>query len=156
MLANLLARMRVGGLQQATDHWVLDEKDGSYAYAIVAGGVRKVIIVVGEVAGAAHTGVRSVVAQIPDFLSGVVIGGTIPAQNPPPPDVLKLSSFWPTARCAALFNLSGGIQQSARLAVEPYVVFDELRNPSTVSPTRPIRRSHRGTKCKLGEIFSAN
>lgn len=127
MLANLLARMRVGGLQQGMDHWVLDESDGSYAYAIVAGGVRKVIIVVGEVAGEPGGGVRSVVSQIPDFLSGIVVGGTMPAQNPPPPDVLKMTSFWPTPRCADLFNMSGSTQPSARLAVEPYSVFDELR-----------------------------
>jgi hypothetical protein len=136
MLANLLARMRVGGLMQGMDHWVLDEADGSYAYAIVAGSVRKVVIVVGAVESDRGGGVRAVEAQVPDFFSGVVIGGTIPGETPRPPEVLRMSSFWPTAACAELHDLAGGVQQSARLAVEPYSAFDELRNQSTISPVR--------------------
>lgn len=124
MLANLLARMRAGGLQQANDHWVLDENDGSYAYAIVAGSVRKVVIVIGD-GSASVDGVKSVHAQIPDFVSGVVEGGIIPNVNPPATS--KMESFWPTAACARLHGMEEIVQPSARLAVNPYNPFlDQL------------------------------
>ena len=137
MLANLIARMRVGGLQQGMDHWVLDEGDGSYAYAIVAGGVRKVIIVVGEVAGEPGSGVRSVVSQIPDFLSGVVIGGTMPAQNPKPPDVLKMTSFWPTARCANPANGAGATAWNSRKSRARTCSSSAMAAPGSALPAWP-------------------
>lgn len=136
MLSNLLERMRVGGLQQGIDHWVLDSDDGSYAYAIVAGSVRKVVIVVGPVESDEYGGVRGMYAQVPDFLSGVVIGGTIPKQAPPPPDVVKMSSFWPTPSCANLHNLLSSVQDIARLTVEPHQMFGELNNPFEQSPVK--------------------
>lgn len=135
LLGSLLARMKIGGLEQGMDHWVLDEKDGSYCYAIVAGSVRKVIIVVGGVSGEADGGVPNVTAQIPDFVSGIVMNGTIPKQVTPP-DVARLSTFWPTPHCADLFHLPDGVQQSAKLAVEPYSVFDELFSKAENSPVK--------------------
>lgn len=125
LLTNLLTRMRVGGLQQGMDHWALDSKDGSYCYAIVAGSVRKAVIVVGAVSSDAGGGVRSYLAQIPDFLSGAVVGGTIPKVNPPA--VERMTSFWPTQACADLHDMNPATQPSIRLAVEPYGPFaDDL------------------------------
>lgn len=125
LLTNLLTRMRVGGLQQGMDHWALDPKDGSYCYAIVAGSVRKAVIVVGAVSSDAGGGVRSYLAQIPDFLSGAVVGGTIPKVNPPA--VERMTSFWPTQACADLHDMNPETQPSVRLAVEPYGPFaDDL------------------------------
>jgi len=135
MLANLLARMRVGGLQQGSDHWVLDENDGSYAYAIVAGAVRKCVIVVGEVNGESQ-GVASFVAQVPDFYSGIVVGGTIIGKDDPQnKQQRKLHAFWPTPHCAQLFKLPTSTFDTVKLAVDPYnVFFSDLGNTNSESP----------------------
>lgn len=130
LLRRLVERVNLGGVQTASDFLRLD--DTAYCYAIVAGHVAKAVIVVeGSREVQYPVPPPAVVPQIPDFYSGVVLGGVIPV--PPvttPPTPKTLQSFWPTPGCARLFGLSGETQPVQKLTVEPFDEFSGVLGPS--------------------------
>lgn len=119
VLRNLLVRMKIGGLEVGMDHWVL--ADDAYCYAIVAGSVRKAVIVVGDVRSTDGVIEHGIAVQTPDFVSGVAIGGTIQVGQD---NQKRMSTFWPTALTETLHDLHGQAP-NARLAVEPFSAFSQ-------------------------------
>ena len=100
----------------------------------------------------------------PDFYSGVVFRGHLEERVRTNPDGTTVrysvcSSFAPTPTCNRLFDeLTGGRQDVARLAVRPWVAYDELNNrsPSGVPVfsqyTRLRSSMYSGTMKKVAQI----
>lgn len=117
MLDRLLERMAVGGIQTLRDH--LDLGDGDYCYAIVTPGLAVLRIVAAEGVGEPVPVAVSQDWRVPDFLSGVVIGGQIFKDTA---GTLYCRELLPTEECARLYQLyAGGFdgdpRDSQRLAV---------------------------------------
>lgn len=132
-------RQRLGGLNMLGDQAPLD--DDSYCYVVLAGGMSNLHIIVGYGEQEVVEGIER--AAIPDFVSGVIQGGTIEKEFP---DLShqedKLARFRPTEQCFWRYLhaqgedqwLQAGFQYIKRLAVEPATEFDELKNPAENGP----------------------
>lgn len=131
VLRGLLGRLKIGGLDVGMDHWVL--ADDAYCYAIVAGSVRKAVIVVGDVVAPGGLVEQGIIPQVPDFVSGVVLGGTIYKDEET--NQAKIAAFWPTERTEELHGLSGQAP-SARLAVKPFQAFEQELGPPVESNSK--------------------
>jgi hypothetical protein len=123
LLAKVVMRKEAAGLgmlkgfQRISDH--------AYAYAISIGGVSVVRIV--EDRGREDPESFDVLRfPYPDFISGVATNTVLGKVNNR--DVLR--AFTPTALAAALFKIGVGSQPVAKLAVLPWVAFDELQEPN--------------------------
>lgn len=129
LLRHLTERVELGGIQTASDFVRLD--DNAYVYGSVAMGIRRAVIVVDTPEQApAKKPQRLVVPDVPDFYSGAVLNGYLPA--PPvttPPTPLTLQTFWPTTACARLFGLVQNPQNVTKLTVKPFASFGELAAP---------------------------
>ena len=128
LLRNTEERARLSGLTSLGAQWRLT--DDAYCYAVVAGTISAVHIVAGHLSQD-ETKIAIPVA-VPDFVSGVVRGGTIetvPAKDKEPAYKV-LSTFHPTQPCATAYPIPVGYQKIARLQVEPYSAFSDLKNPS--------------------------
>lgn len=114
VLERLQARMRLGGIQTGGDWQPLG--GGAWLYVRVAMGINAVRIVVpkGERRTLRLIGERS---GPPDFLSGVVVGGTLETIETPDGPVERLRRFWPTQATVQKFKLPEGLQPIERLAV---------------------------------------
>jgi primosomal replication protein N len=100
----------------------------------------------------------------PDFYSGVVFRGYLEERTRTNPDgtVVRYGvcrTFAPTPTCARLNDeLSGGRQEVARLAVRPWVAYDELNNkspsgvPVFTQYTRLRSSMYSGTMKKVAQI----
>jgi len=114
VLQRLQDRLRLGGIQTGGDWEPLD--GGAWLYARVAMGINAVRIVVpaGE-----HLARRRTMERTgpPDFVSGVVVDGTIETIQTENGPLDQLRSFWPTPSTVRKFGLPEGLQSSVRLAV---------------------------------------
>lgn len=120
----LIQRADLGGMRVVSDFVRLS--DTAYCYAVVAGAVAKVVIV--AEGAREETVVEEFVApKSPDFLSGMVMGGTMPMTD----EGRTMMEFWPTPECASRFGLSSNVHAQPRLAVAPHSEFSVLEAPDS-------------------------
>lgn len=142
----LQRRLAAGGIQSGGDWQSLG--DGAWLYARVAMGVNAVRIVVGSE-------ITRLAAELeskgpPDFVSGVVVGGTITEVEQeddrlPPVDTL-IRQFWPTLPTQRKFGLQPGLQDSTRLAVDPDVrVAAVIADFNMMTGEQSVRYSQHGS-----------
>ena len=103
----------------------------------------------------------SIVILTPDFLSGVVFNGFIEPRTETLPSGEQIeysvcARFAPTLSCQESADLRAGRQDSGRLAVRPWVAFDELNSTfpaRTFSQYTRLRPSmYSGKMCKVVQI----
>lgn len=131
LLRIVLEQMRVRHLQQFSMQRSFDDK--CYAHVTCAGGYNLVRIVCGQPQASGQQPFEpKFPVDVPDFLSGVVEGGTLTTV---PANALQaqydvLNNFCPTQPCAKLFGLPFAPQPMRRLAVEPADGFGSLQSPN--------------------------
>ncbi|HHA2772126.1 TPA: hypothetical protein ACOEQZ_001312 [Stenotrophomonas maltophilia] len=122
MLRRAQERQRLGQLNVLRDHQSLD--DDSYCYVVLGGGMATLHIIAGHAEADGDADVE--INATPDFVSGVIAGGTIRAGEG---GVELLHEFHPTQACIENyrpkegrrhpFPFTGSFQPLQRLAVKP-------------------------------------
>jgi hypothetical protein len=122
MLRLLKLRAQLGGISTLSTMQQL-APDGTYCYAVVAGGVERAVIVPGTSSPATPAEeLPEGTTVIPDFYSGVVQDGyltEVSAAVGSEPEIDNLTQFRPTTECAKEEGLVGGQQSTNHLGVVP-------------------------------------
>ena len=157
LMDRLETRQKLNNSQVLRDFERLD--DGAYCYAMLAGGTIRAVIVVDPVELPVLEGddQRDVfIPDVPDFYSGVVVRGNLTEDLQ---GHKKLDFFTPTAACAELFKLQGGVAtiSSYKLAVEPFTSFAKiLASPATVNFSQYVKLKptmYSGTMRKVVQLL---
>jgi hypothetical protein len=138
LLGRVLEQMRFTPIRVLRGHLRLS--DSAYCYAVVAGGVSSIRIVVDEVQAIDIP--VSLHWKTPDFLSGVIVKGFL---NATPTGTSYCDSFLPTPECGRLFKLNAKglchLQPSSRLAVRGYsgIADDDPADPQQKTQYAVVR-----------------